>query len=208
MIENWKDDLLREKSFQEVFRASRALPKSKFNRFLYSLAALIGVAAIAHWVYERDVQHSAAAATIAMDVGFNLSVPILGFLIAGFAIITTIANPRVMVRLAQTEQPDSKISSFKDMLFNFLSVFYIYIATLTVSVIAKLLAQTHLFDPEKILSKEIAYAVLSFANSTTFAVMGILIVFSIVRLKSFIWNIYQGFIIFLIVDDMMRREAG
>ena len=205
---DWRADLQKEKSFQEVFRTSRALPKSDFNRFLYSVAGLVGFAAIAHWSYDGDVAQSAVAALTVIDMGFNLCVPILGFLIAGFAIITTIANSRVMVRLAQTEQPDAKMSSFKNMIFNFLSVFYIYIATISVCIVAKILSLVHFVDPARILVGRSADIVLSMVNSITCATVGFLVVLCVVRLKSFIWNIYQGFIIFLIVDDMIRHEIS
>jgi hypothetical protein len=71
----------------------------------------------------------------------------------------------------------------------------------------KLLAETHLIDPMEYLSVEIAEYIFVFANSVVFAIITYVVVLAVVRLKSFIWNIYQGFLTFLVVNDLMNREA-
>ncbi|MEA3010184.1 MAG: hypothetical protein QOJ91_1876 [Sphingomonadales bacterium] len=206
MIIDWKTELISERSLQEAFAVSTGLPKSKFNRKVYITAlSAIGVIA-AWWIYLRDVEQSAAAAVAAADIAFDLSVQILGFLIGGFAIFATVTDQRLMVRLAQTPMAGSTLSVFKYVFFNFLSVFYIYVITLACGVGVKLLDQVNLVHIDVLLPAELASLLLAITNAGVFALLSFLIVLAVVRLKSFIWNIYQGFLTFLIVSDVMNKE--
>ncbi len=204
MIIDWKDDLLQEKNLSAVFHASRALPKSTFNRTVFWLCTAISLSICALWLSRSDVAHSAAAALSAADIAFNLSAQILGFLIGGFAIFATVSDPNLMIRLAQAEMDDTKLSVFKYIFFSFLSVFYVYVLTLGLSSAVKLLSSSSAISiPEYVDGRSTDIALVSI-NSIVFVFVVDLSAIAILRLKSFIWNIYQALITFLVAADVMK----
>jgi hypothetical protein len=159
-----------------------------------------------YWIYTGDVSGSVRATMTASEIAFNLSVQILGFLIGGFAIFATVTDDRLMIRLAQAPMPRGGLSVFKYVFFSFLSVFYIYIVTLGFSTFVKLCMSIDLVDTKGLMSRSFGPPLLAGFNAAVFSVLAGCITLAVVRLKSFIWNIYQGFITFLSVSEMMERE--
>lgn len=207
MIADWKGDLATEKSLWAVYKASKKLPKSNFNKFLYAISGLVIAGICLAWTARGQVGQSYDAVMQVTEMAFDLSAQILGFLIGGFAIFATVTDDRLMIRLAQTPM-ENGLSVFKYVFFNFLSVFYIFIATLSWSVAIRVLSSVQLFDPAELGSRDTMAPWLAGINSIAFAVMMGSMVFAIVRLKSFIWNIYQAFITFLGVSDVMRQGSA
>lgn len=208
MITNWKADLFKEKSLHEVFRASKTLPKSPHNKFLYALSGIAIAVSVVVWLVTKQVAGSARAVITIADIAFDLSVQILGFLIGGFAIFATVTDDRLMIRLAQAPMNGSDLSVFKHVFFNFLSVFYIYIATLSCGIIVKIGSQLSLLDSSTILQWRHGLTFLTAINCLVFVILAWMVTLATVRLKSFIWNIYQGFITFLAVSDMMAASEA
>ncbi|MEA3052343.1 MAG: hypothetical protein QOG72_1246 [Sphingomonadales bacterium] len=208
MIVDWKKDLGKEKSLRQVYRASRRLPKSDFNKFIYAISGIVITGVCTIWVVQKQVEVSYGAVMRVSELAFDLSAQILGFLIGGFAIFATVTDDRLMVRLAQTPMGDSGLSVFKNVFFNFISVFYIFIATLSCSIAIQVISVSRIIDISTLASEECGKTLMVFLNSLTFAVMAGLMVFAVVRLKSFIWNIYQAFITFLGVSDLMNKETA
>lgn len=208
MIVNWKSDLFKEKSLHEVFRASKALPKSPHNKFLYALSGMMIAGTVAVWTATQQIAGSAKAVITVADIAFDLSVQILGFLIGGFAIFATVTDDRLMIRLAQAPMKGSELSVFKHVFFNFLSVFYIYIATLSCGIIVKIGSQLTLVDQNALMRWQHGPVILTSINCAVFATIAWMVTLATVRLKSFIWNIYQGFITFLAVSDMMAASKS
>jgi hypothetical protein len=208
VIADWKGDLLKERSLQEVFRASRKLPKSPFNKFVYAVCGILIFAIATTWSAKGDVTNSAQTTRLAAEIAFDLSVQILGFLIGGFAIFATVTDDRLMIRLAQVKMTNSEHSVFKHVFFNFLSVFYIFIVALGASVLVKMLGSLDIININYWFEPENGDQIIAIINSIAFCLLAALILLCVVRLKSFIWNIYQGFLTFLIVSDGMESRSG
>lgn len=207
MIENWKKDLVTEKSLRQVFVASKDLRKSKFNRIVYVITTVISFSVSVVFVYLEDAAQSADLVRSIAEICFNLTVQILGFLIGGFAIFATISDPKLMVKLAKSQMPNSNISVFKNIFFNFLSVFYVYVITLSTSVAIKIFSNIDTRRLYHTLS-DIPNIYLAVINCLILMILSYLLTLSIVRLKSFIWNIYQAFLIFLIASDQDNPEES
>ena len=205
MIANWKLDLYQEKSLYQVYRASRKHRKSRFNRAVYITVFVFVTIVSVLWVRAEDVQSSAKAASEVAEIAFDLTVQILGFLIGGFAIFATVTDDRLMIRLAQAPMSDGA-SVFKHVFYSFLSVFFIYVVTLSCAIAVKVLDNLNAVNPSDIFGVDRAPVVISIFNSFIFAALTLLVSLSVVRLKSFIWNIYQGFITFLSVSELMQQE--
>lgn len=199
MMENWKDDLLSEKSLRQAYVASKLLARSQFNWWAYrlALAAFMGVGIV--WTLQGQDDVSQEAVISMSETAFDLTVQILGFLIGGFAIFATISDSKLMVRLAKTPMKKTGLSVFKTIFFNFISVFYIYVVTLSIAVLVKTVASLQLFT---LPASSTNVVLVTIANSCAFLVLGAAVVLSILRLKSFIWNIYQAYLTLLVVGEM------
>jgi len=214
MRENWKEDLLSEKSLRQAYIVSKSLARSTFNWWTYRVGIAVATIVAVVWIYSGDAKHSYEAVLEIAETGFDLSVQILGFLIGGFAIFATISDSRLMVRLAQTKMKDSELSVFKTIFYNFISVFYIYVVTLGGAVTVKTGSTVHIVGPDSISEEWRSYA-LSAINGLVFVAMAAAVLLCILRLKSFIWNIYQAFLTLLIGGEVVRlseeqreRDAG
>lgn len=201
MISNWKEDLLKEKSLREAYVSSKALARSSFNKWAVRGAAVSLAAIGVIWTLQKKSDVSYNAVLQISDTAFDLTVQILGFLIGGFAIFATISDSDLMVRLAKTDMKRTGLSVFKTIFFNFISVFYIYVVTLSIAVIVKLLASLRLFRARDLWVCD-ENLLISFINSVTFFVLGMAVTLSILRLKSFIWNIYQAYLTLLIAGQL------
>jgi hypothetical protein len=201
MMTNWKEDLLSEKSLADAYAVSRALNRSKFNWWAYRIAlvalAFVGVV----WTLKGQHAVSFEAVLQMANTAFDLTVQILGFLIGGFAIFATISDSKLMVRLAKAPMNKTGLSVFKTIFFNFISVFYIYVITLSLAVAVRVSASLHLIDAT-VLPVKAQVLTVTIINSVVFLVLGAAVVLSILRLKSFIWNIYQAYLTLLIVGEM------
>lgn len=201
MIVDWKSDLLGDRTLSQVYRASRNFPKSKFNEAVYYINAFIIITCSLNWIYLADVNRSYKSYQYISTTAFDLTVQILGFLIGGFAIFATVSDPAALKRLAQTTMPGLNISAFKYVFYNFLSVFILYITTLGASIAFSTLSTIDAIRLEDFLPPTYSNILRAITNSMAFGILLSLTCVSVVRLKSFIWNIYQAFLILFIVRD-------
>jgi hypothetical protein len=207
MIDDWRKDLLTEKSLWQVFRKSRALDKSSFNQGVYVFSFIIGIIICAFWIIPGKINDAADAVVTTADMSFDLSVQILGFLIGGFAILTTLADQRLMINLARAPMGSSGLSVFKNVFFNFLSVFYIYVITLSLSFSIKVFDRINIINLYDILDRKMSDHILLLFNCLLFLIIYFMGVIAIVRIKSFIWNIYQSFLTCLIAGHVFDAAA-
>lgn len=205
-MKKWMRELFREKSLYDAHRASSLVTRSATNQFIYAVVG--GVIAITSviWLSNDSVEKSASVTLVIADLGFDLSVQILGFLIGGFAIFASVTDNRLMARLAQSPMQKTGLSVFKYLFFSFLSVFFIYIMTLSLCAAIKIGASIEWLSPSELSSYRGGTKAMVIANTILFIAVSSYFARAIVRLKSFIWNIYQGLITILSVSDMMREE--
>lgn len=200
MIDNWKQDLFSEKNLRQAYVVSKGLARSKFNWWAYRLTIValtsIGIA----WTVNGQDTVSFEAVMSITETAFDLTVQILGFLIGGFAIFATISDSKLMVRLAKTMMESTGLSVFKTIFFNFISVFYIYVVTLSLAVIVKISSSLQLINMDFV-PNHVEIRIVTAINSLVFLLLGVGVALSILRLKSFIWNIYQAYLTLLIVGE-------
>lgn len=209
MIENWKSDLVEEKSLRQVFHKSRVLLASKFNWNTIVSAASICFVVGTYFTIKSDWRTPFEIMKIVVDLGFDLTVQILGFLIGGFAIFATVSDHKLMIMLAKTPYKNG-ISVFKAIFFNFLSVFFIYVVTLAVSFVLKIAPEAIPLVHPGLFGRYTSNIVALF-NSIVASAMFIIVALCILRLKSFIWNIYTAFIVFLQtseIKDQLESEQN
>jgi hypothetical protein len=119
------DDLLAEKKLLDVFKKSLRLPRSKFNLFSTVLAIVLLTIHVSYSTQSRLDLHNAVRAAAAN--GFSLSLGLLGFLIAGLTILSSVSSSGLVVHMANTEYKNSGISYLKYNYFGLVSVFIWYL---------------------------------------------------------------------------------
>lgn len=180
----------KEKSLWAIFLQSRRIPTNKFNVITTALVLVLSISTV--WLSPQPAGQTAQFVREGAALGFNASLAVLGFLVAGFTIFATISNPNMLVRMGGMRHADSGLSWLKHTFFVLIRVFIYYLSfTVFCFFIIFFGAESGLL-----------VSVLEFApypNEIKFVLIKgafVLLVswqyFLLVQLKSFIFNIYHS----------------
>jgi hypothetical protein len=204
---DWIDDLLKEKSLVDVSRISRKFSHSKFDfiirrTYLIGSPILVGLSLAA---FMNPNQEALMVKSLASNL-VTYSTTVLGFLIAGLAVFTTLSEKKIWIELAQTQVPGEGVSAFKYLFFNMLSVFIIFLSCVVLSVITSVIAAAEVqVGVISISGWQLESA--SWINAIALTSLSMLFFESAIRLKSFIWNIYSTFISMLTVKWLLEKDG-
>lgn len=191
----WEDDIFREKSLWDVYKASLVISPSAFNRRLlvagYLIAASYVLANFATGVDNKEVVDAIQRLSSAI---LTISTAILGFLVTGFSIFVASTPKGTMKTLLGTRYKNTNISYFKQVMFNFINVFSIYLVSLAVSIATSTVTPLGI-SPFLWKFRFEIWSMAPMFNSIVMALMSILALSATLRLKSFIWNLYQALLI-------------
>lgn len=119
-------DLNSEKSFFSIYKKARGFGWNTFNSVFLTLILII----LLFYSCCMSIPLSDFVSLIRLlaNKGFDLSLNILGFLLAGFTIYATMSKPRMFQALAVLNNDNYKISYLKYYMFHFMQVFLTYLA--------------------------------------------------------------------------------
>lgn len=189
------NDLFKENSLLKIFLTSCfKLSPSRFNTA--TTIILFCILAGHVWIAPKDSAIIVIVRTL-VEAGLNFSASILGFLIAGFTIFATLTKPSLLIKMYETTHPESGLNYLKYNFFAFLQVFAILLFFLGVCVVVKILGV-----PDGAFSKLLNYlaennswmhqdTVKAIVVDVSYLLLGTLFFYSVVSLKSFIFNIYH-----------------
>ena len=193
------ENLANEKDLWDIYKQSRKLPEGRLSRKVTKPASwLVLGMLLAYSIFSDEKVHQLAEKVRNWaELGFNFSIGILGFLIAGFTIFATVTKPSLFIALAKTKHSESGLSYLKYTFYVFMNVFIVYLMFACLCLLIKLFANSnglislilnYIFqgfqDPRLIiLSKRILV-------STGLIVVGSWAFHLIILLQSFIFNIY------------------
>ena len=205
-IPDWSADLSAESSLWEAYKKARSSSRTKFNRKIriYIYPILLVFIIILSWSAFEDHQTLSAIAALSSSA-ISLISTIIGFIIAGLAIFMTLSDKRLLVELAKTKQINTSISSFKYIYFNLFSVFVTYIFSLVFYIILYTASSMSIVASDLCVFGVI-FPVANMLNGFFLAAMFVIGAECLIRLKSFIWNIYTIFISMLVVWDYLEDE--
>lgn len=183
------DTLIKEKNLWQIYRECKKLPKSEFNQlvtiiFLFIILVYYINIDIGLVLLSRNLNEWA-------DLALSYSSSLLGFIIAGYTILISLSPSELFIKLANAKNDQRKLSYLQILQFPFIEVF-IYFCTITfLSIVIKavftepMLVRYYisLFDVNDYLFTTVLVKFVSVSFLT-------LIVFSVMKLKSFIYNIY------------------
>jgi hypothetical protein len=132
---------------------------------------------------------------------------IVAFLLAGFTVLATVTKPALFAELAQITHEDRngrppRLTELEFIFFVFLNVFVHYVSFLLFCTVFVLfgtkngpLAMVLLAKQAKSLS-----ALHDPLRRALFVVMGTWLILLVLKLKSFIWNVYQVVVVVIVTD--------
>jgi hypothetical protein len=199
-IPNWQQDLGLEKRLLHVFLASaNEVGKRRDVTITITLFVLLQIyiftsAFIGHVPLSGLLVAKWMQTLAGLMLGFVGS--ILGFLIAGFSIFATMAKPELFRTLAQIRVEGRRISEFKFIFFNFIYIFIMYVSYIFI-LLGILVGFTEgpVLDFIIIVAIRIPVYVRKFLIYEAAIIFISCAAFSVLLLKSFIWNLYQSLLI-------------
>jgi hypothetical protein len=180
----------KEKSLWAVYKQARRIPTNRFNAVT---TVLVFVACfVTCWLSPQDISDTVRFVREIATLGFNASLTVLGFLVAGFTIFATISNPNMLVRMGIMRHPESGLSWLKHTFFVLIRVFIYYLVytvlcflVIIFGVKNGLVSVLIEFSPNpvsiKFLVAKIIFVILISGQY-----------FLLMQLKSFIYNVYHS----------------
>lgn len=217
MGDDWQDKIFEEKSLWQVYaRSKKAIPRQKANLFSLVLIFLLSLFLIGYLFIAHSelfwVNDSAAFAHKIADAGTILSLSILGFLIAGFSIFASVTKTELFVLLAKMpyrqDDKDTGISRLQFLFFNFLNVFSIYIFLLVICMTVDIGFDNS--SPLQVLIRMVTAenaTILHVGNCAAILSVEVMLVEAILRLKSFIWNLYQSVLLTIATEYELQKKS-
>jgi hypothetical protein len=188
-------DLLFEKSLWQIYRQCvQKLPPSKFNVLATGATFLFLLLDVAYFPEEFASRIKLTRSLAEMGMGFGPTV--LGFLIAGFTIFSTLSKPELFRRMYDRVHNESGLSFLKVNFFTFAEVFVVFSAFTVACLLIKIFAGERSFLVSLIQASQrhpfLGYSVdkVWLANGG-YVVVPTACFYSLLALKSFIFNTYH-----------------
>jgi len=182
-------ELTKERNLLDIYRQSRKITSSGFNQVA---SAIVLCLLLTYVLASSNVHVIARNVRELADLGFNFTVGILGFLLAGFTIFATVSKTKLLKTMAVTQHKESGLSYLKYSFFAFMKVFIVYLAFATLCLLIKIIGGPE--GPVTLLITWMPSGVRTLKRvvaSISLIVVGTWFFFLLMVLKSFIFNVYH-----------------
>lgn len=193
------NDLTTEKSLWDIFILSIRIKSSRFNKSVIALSIICLLVYV--YIFQKNIS------TLLMEIrslsllALNFSITVLGFLIAGFTIFATLSKPGMLLRMMEIEHKESGLPYLKYNFIAFMRIFIYYIVIIFFYMSIILLG-----NKNGIVSVIVSYLpkapfVKDNIIKISYVAIGTSLIYLILLLKTFIFNIYS------IVMNQLRWES-
>ena len=201
------ESLFNETSLFQVYRKAPSFFSNRFNSICLGCVALC-LSALAILDFRvRDTTppgHLLSTFMAWASLGVSLAGTILGFLIAGFAVLCTVLRPQTMRALQRLENKQLGESELKYLFTLFIDVLVQYLALLFWSLTASIVLSPIVNNFISIASR-FNPLIPPLASHVLFVIWGSWLIALVLVLKSFIYNLYQSLLLGL-ADTMHDFE--
>ncbi len=190
-------ELFAEKSLLHVYRNSRSYSENRFDLCIRIATLVILCAASLILIISAPDLFPIAVKSITswLSLGFTYATTILGFLVAGFTIFSTMTRTEVFIALARKKHDTLGVSQLKFIFFSFLRVFILHITLIFSCVAVTMLKDSSAVYLSVLHDDRLSILIKKIAVLVILPVIGYLIVSTLLHLKTFVWNLYQSIII-------------
>lgn len=204
----WQQELFAERSFGALYAAARTHVGVKSNNLvalaIFAIAALPLLASFLGVWPPVSVAALAVGIRLVLNLGVQFATSILGFLVSGFALFFAITRSDVLVLLAGIDHEKGNISRLQFILYSFMYVFIHYIVYLGVTLaLSVCIAQGSVLNDTIRYWKAFSSCAFHVAEMIVFAGLAAWLVFILMLLKSFIWNLFQTVLVAITVGADM-----
>ncbi len=135
------NELFAEKSLLHVYRNSGSYSENRFDLCMrIATLAILCAASLILIISTPDLFPVAVKSiTSWLSLGFTYATTILGFLVAGFTIFSTMTRTEVFIALARKKHDTLGVSQLKFIFFSFLRVFILHITLIFACVVVTML---------------------------------------------------------------------
>jgi hypothetical protein len=203
--------LFAEKSLWQIYSKSGGFYKNRFNRIAV-LCVFIILAAFSVFRLRSTSGYDFLRDTFFLwsGAGLTYSSTILGFLVAGFAVLFTVLRPQTAYLMTKLTRKGETMNELKLVFVTFVEVFVQYTAFVFWCVLYTVAGQK--FGPIEtagdILGHQWPEAPV-LVSYMAFVVWGTWFALIVLKLKSFIFNLYQSLMLGLAdaVDDLLAEQS-
>ena len=190
-------ELFAEQSLLHVYRNSRSYSENRFDLSIRIVTLVILCTASLVLIVSKPGLFPVAVKSITswLSLGFTYATTILGFLVAGFTIFSTMTRTEVFIALARKKHDRLGVSQLKFIFFSFLRVFILHIVLIFACVVVTMLKDSSGIYLSVLHSDHLSILIKKGAVLITLPVIGYLIISTLLHLKTFVWNLYQSIII-------------
>lgn len=216
MSRDWKRELFKQKSLWQVYWVSlRILPRSRGNtRIVLGILLLVAsTQLVAYFLPDRlyRIEHTAEFVHSVSDASFVFALSVLGFLIAGFSIFASITRVELFIALAnipyRKHDIETGLNRLQFIFFNFINVFSVYFVLLAMTLFLGVGysngSPLRTFGSLLALKYPDLCMVVNIVASSAFLVV---LAEAVLRLKSFIWNLYQSVLLVIVTSDEIATD--
>jgi len=206
------DALFDEHSLFEIYRKAPTFFSNKFNGWFIVITSFSLTLFASLHLFCPNIRESFKLSFVDIfavwsNAGSALAGTILGFLIAGFAILCTVLRPQTMIALQRLPNKRYGETELKLLFVLFIEVLVQYLALLLISILVMLIGGKS--GPAALLGFYLAkiHWMIPFAIlHVCFAAWGTLFVLVILTLKSFVYNLYGTLLLGIAdaADDYQR----
>jgi hypothetical protein len=190
-------ELFAETSLLHVYKNSMSYSENRFDRCIRIFTLVVLCTASLILILSKEDLFPVAVKSITswLSLGFTYATTILGFLVAGFTIFSTMTRTEVFIALAVKTHDTLGVSQLKFIFFSFLRVFILHIALIFACVAITMLKDSSAIYLSPLHNDHASITIKKFATVMVLPFIGYLIVSTLLHLKTFVWNLYQSIII-------------
>lgn len=208
------ESLFNEKSLLAIYRAAPPFRSNRFNvRVAAATFGVLAATSVVHIAVPRlrdgFLFPFSDTFTSLANGGLALAGTILGFLIAGFAILCTILRPQTMLALHRIERKEYDLTELRLLFVGFVDVMVQYLALLGWSAAVPIIGgKTGMVAMYGFLLAKLHWMIPYILVHIILVFWGTWLVMLILALKSLIFNLYHSLLLGLAdaADDYLRQQ--
>jgi hypothetical protein len=191
-------DLTSEKDLWSVFLLSRKVRPSRLSLWVTLL--------VASALFIAAFRFSVPTDTILRDtrkwaeVGLSYAITTLGFLVAGYTIFATVADPKMMLAMMEHTDSETGLPTLKVNHIKFMKVLIDYIIWIFVYILVVLFCQPEGLVSHLVFTLPNGSCVRDMLSRFAYVTIGASIAYLLMMLQAYVFNIYA------IVMNMLRWE--
>ena len=190
-------ELFADKSLLAVYRKSRSYSENRLDRTIRIVSFMIlSIISLILATSNVDLFPIATKCIYSWTgLGFTYATTILGFLVAGFTIFSTMTRTEVFIALSRSPHETLGVSQLKFVFYSFLKVFILHIVLIFSCVAITMLKDAAGIYLSIFTDARFVIVVKKVAVSFIMPSLGYLMISTLLHLKTFVWNLYQSIII-------------